>query len=64
MDADGGKVHGKAAFELNTSFDGLDELRHIGVAWIEAGVCVYDSNDWPTQSIFAVAHYFDQTRSL
>ena len=56
MDADRRKVHGEAAIELHASFGSLDELRYVCMAWIEARVCVDDTNDWPGQSVFTVTY--------
>lgn len=60
MQADGGKVNGQAASELHAALDGLDELRHVGVARVEAAVRVDDAYDGAGQRIFAVAEGFDE----
>jgi hypothetical protein len=44
--------------ELYTSLYCFDELRYIGVTWIEAGVGVDDPDDWAGERVFAVASGF------
>lgn len=45
---------------MDSSLDGFDELRHIAVARVETGVCVYDPDDGAGQCIVAVAERFDE----
>lgn len=47
MDANRGKIDSKSTAQLYTSLGCLNELRYVGVAWIEARVGVDDSDDWP-----------------
>lgn len=47
MNADGGKVDSKASMKVYASLDGFHQLRNIGMARVEAGVCVDDTNNWP-----------------
>lgn len=46
MDADRREVNRQAAIELHAALDNVDELWHIAVARVEAGVRVDDSYDW------------------
>lgn len=45
MDTDGRKVNRQSAIELHASLDGIYQLRNIGVARVEARVCVDDADD-------------------
>lgn len=45
MYTDGGKVNRQSAIELHASLDGVYQLRNIGMARVEAGVRVDNSDD-------------------
>ena len=45
MEADSWEIHGQPSLELHPPSHSLDELRDIGVAGIEAGVCVDNAYD-------------------
>ena len=60
MQADSRKVDRQTASQHDTSFGRLHELRNVGVAWIEARVCVDDSDDWFRECVVAVAGCFDE----
>lgn len=45
MDTNSRKVDSQPAIELNASLDSVNELRNVGVAGIEARICIHDSND-------------------
>ena len=44
MEADSWELDGEASGEMDASLHGLDELGDLGVAWVEARVCVDDAD--------------------
>lgn len=60
VQADGGKVHRQAAGELHAALDGVDELRHVGVARVEAAVRVDDADNGAGERVVAVAEGLDE----
>lgn len=60
MEADGREFYREASRKMNASLHGLDELRNLGVAWVEAGICVDDAHYGTRKSVFAVAGGFDE----
>ena len=45
MNTDSREVEWEATRRQDTTFDGLDELRYIGVAGVEGRICVDDADD-------------------
>jgi hypothetical protein len=60
MDANSGKLHGETSIELDPTLHGLDQLWDIGVARVEARVCINDAYDRSGECIFAIAHGLDE----
>ena len=60
MQTDGWEIQRQSSSQLYPSLDGLDHLRHRGMAWVEGRVSVDDTNDGPGQGIVAVAEGFDE----
>ena len=60
MDTYGGKVHRQATRKLHTPLGGLDELRDVGMAWVEAGVGVDDADDGAGEGVVGVSQSFDE----
>lgn len=60
VQADGREVYREAAREMHSSLDGFDELGYVGVARVEAGVGVDNSNDGAGERILAVSKGFDE----
>lgn len=61
MQTDSWKVNGKSSVKMNASLDSVNELRHICMAWVEAGASVNYANEWSCQSVFAIASGFDES---
>lgn len=55
VQTDGGKVDGQPPIELYPALGGLDELRYICMAGIEAGVSVDDTDDGAGERIVRVS---------
>lgn len=60
VEADGREWYGQSARQQDAPLDGLDERRHVPVAWVEARRSVDDANDGPVECIVRVACAFDE----
>lgn len=60
MYTDRRKVDCQTPVELDAAFDGVNELWDIAVAWVEARVCVDDTDDGTRQGIFTVSECLDE----
>lgn len=60
VQTDGGKIDGQPPVELHPALGGLDELRDVGMAGIEARVGVDDADDGARESIVRVSQRLDE----
>ena len=60
MDTDGGKVYREPSRELHATLGGLDELRDVGMTWVEAGVSVDDADDGAGEGVVCIPQGFDE----
>ena len=60
MEADGRELDGEASRKMYASLHSLHQLGNLGVAWVEARVCVDDTHYGSRKSIFAVYGGFDE----
>ena len=60
MDRNRRKFDREAPIELDPSFGSLDELRNVGVTWVERRIGVNDAYYRPCKGVFAIAKRLDK----
>ena len=60
MDTDSRKVNRKPPIELHAALHSVNKLRDVGVAGVEAGVCIHNTDYGSGECVFSVAEGFDE----